>query len=484
MANDTPKTYFNSWQPQRCHPNAPAGGGGPGCFTSADPFQSGSLGWQGLPHPDSPAGRYLTPQEIRAPALTERVQTVVAAYFRALRLAPAAVYRETGYQLDQIIDGLLPGLLQMLAVLGISATAGAGAGAAIGFFLGGVSAAPGAVIGAELGLEIGTAVLTWMGLSFLAVVIGQGMGELTSVLMLAIRRAWHAPEHHYPQYETDRAAEDLARAVGILFRLILQGLLAYVLKNGAVSSSHAALSTGQTIARNGTRAGADATLAEVSALLRKSKLPDGFVVWLERNWDDLQRNPKLARQKATDTGNTATATSTAETPSQLKRVDKKADAPLEKNDAVVSKEKTSKKKLKPGSPEHKADRWQKYQERGGKKSYDQWGKQYDTNMLNYQYGAARESEYRAAMDASEGTLKTPLTNRQIDILKVEELYAGQLKTGPVSLTKVNILAIQKDAELVKRGWTVEHILEKGASKPYLEALEKAGIQSTIGPQIP
>ena len=38
MANDFTKTPYDSWQQQRCHPNAPAGGGGPGCFTSADPF--------------------------------------------------------------------------------------------------------------------------------------------------------------------------------------------------------------------------------------------------------------------------------------------------------------------------------------------------------------------------------------------------------------------------------------------------------------
>ncbi|WP_198387373.1 hypothetical protein [Burkholderia ubonensis] len=141
-------------------------------------------------------------------------------------------------------------------------------------------------------------------------------------------------------------------------------------------------------------------------------------------------------------------------------------------------------KLKPGTPEHKASRWEKYKARGGKKDYETWSKQYDTNMRNYQFGAERESAYREAMDASEGTLKTPLTNRQIDILKADEMYAGQLKTGPVSLTKENILAIQKDGELVKQGWQVEHILEQGASKPYLDALEKAGVDAHTGPKIP
>jgi hypothetical protein len=322
MANDFPKTPYDAWQQQRCHPNAPAGGGGPGCFTSADPFlRSSSSGWQGLPHPDSPAARYLTPQEIRAPDLTERVQAVVQAYTRALRLAPAAVYRETGCQLDQIIDGLLPGLLQMLAALGISAMAGASTGAAVGFFLGGVGVAPGAIVGGELGLEAGTALLAWMGLGFLAAAIGQGMGELTGVLRRAIHCAWHAPEHRYPPFEIDRAAEDLARAAGILFRLILQGLLAYVLKNGAVSASQAAASTGRTIIGGGTRAAADATLVEVSALLRKSKLPDGFVVWLERNWDDLKSNPKLASNKTSP--NVSSQSSSAATPSELKAMREK-----------------------------------------------------------------------------------------------------------------------------------------------------------------
>src|SRR5690606_34814417 len=110
MANEPPKTPFDSWHQQRCHPNAPAGGGGPGCFATADPLGANGLGWDSLPHPNSPAGRHLTAQEIRLPALPERVQSVVNAYLRALRLAPGAVYRETGYQLGQVIDSLLPGL--------------------------------------------------------------------------------------------------------------------------------------------------------------------------------------------------------------------------------------------------------------------------------------------------------------------------------------------------------------------------------------
>jgi hypothetical protein len=64
------------------------------------------------------------------------------------------------------------------------------------------------------------------------------------------------------------------------------------------------------------------------------------------------------------------------------------------------------------------------------------------------------------------------------------MYAGQLKTGPVSLTEANKLAIAKDAKLAKQNWTVEHILEQGASKPYLDALDNAGIKYCIGAQLP
>ncbi|WP_228779238.1 hypothetical protein [Methylobacter sp. BlB1] len=89
-----------------------------------------------------------------------------------------------------------------------------------------------------------------------------------------------------------------------------------MLKNGAVSAGQAAASTGQAVIRGGTRTAADATLAEVSALLRQSKLPDGFAVWLEKNWDDLKRNPKLASNK-TDT-HSSSQSSSAATPPELK----------------------------------------------------------------------------------------------------------------------------------------------------------------------
>jgi hypothetical protein len=147
---------------------------------------------------------------------------------------------------------------------------------------------------------------------------------------------------------------------------------------------------------------------------------------------------------------------------------------------------TCKPEVKPraGTPEHKAARWEAYQKRGGKWDYERWSKQYDTNMKNVDHGLARERAYREQLGGASETIKTPFTYRQIDIHKADEMYAGQLKTGKTSLNKQAQIDIQKDATMVKSGYKVEYILEKGASKPFIEALEKNGIDYHIGLKIP
>ena len=141
-------------------------------------------------------------------------------------------------------------------------------------------------------------------------------------------------------------------------------------------------------------------------------------------------------------------------------------------------------KLVPGTLEHKTARWEAYKKRGGKWDYDRWSKQYDTNMQNAKYGLAREKAYRTQLGGCSETVKTPFTNRQIDIHKPDEMYAGQLKTGKMSLTKQAKIDIQKDAAMVQQGYKVEYILEKGASQPFLDALKANGIDYHIGPKIP
>ena len=145
--------------------------------------------------------------------------------------------------------------------------------------------------------------------------------------------------------------------------------------------------------------------------------------------------------------------------------------------------------LSAGSPEHKATRWAEYQAANATnpKAWTQarWEKQYETNMRNASGGLAREGEYRTAMSATSKTLKTPLTYRQIDMYKEDELYCGQLKTGKMSLNKqARLFDLPKDEQLVQSNFQVEYILEKGASKQFLAALDRIGVTYKIGPQIP
>lgn len=395
---------------------------------------------------------------------TDNLKALWAAYEIGVAEMPGEVYKETGYQVAAFLHGLIPMLMQVLIALSATTALGGAIGALVGAFFGGAGAIPGGAMGAQAGFDLGVLVLTWMGLAFLIEAIGHGLVELTSLLTLAVRRAWNAPSSPQSRQQIRLAGQDLARCGAILMRLILQGIVAWLSKSSVT----------------GTFARSEASMGALVAELRKSKLGPQFTGWIEANIERLMTDPRLRPHRGRASVGKAPE-APAQSPSQLRRQASPPTPTPAPSPAPTLQPAT---KPKPGTPEHKAARWDAYQERGGQWSHERWSKQYDTNMRNYQQGLAREAEYRTSMGASEGTLKTPLTDRQIDLLKADEMYAGQVKTGPVSLTKENVIAIQKDAELVKRGWQVEHILEQGASKPYLEALEKAGIDSKIGPQIP
>jgi hypothetical protein len=254
------------------------------------------------------ASRPPGPTRPRSPSLWERGEALHDAYERALVLAPGAVFKKTGYALGELLKGLLPGLLQTLIVLAASTALGAAVGGVVGFFFGGVGAAPGAVVGGELGLEIGTAVLSWLGLAFLAKAIIQGFGELWGVLCMGVKRAWAAPESSESEYphQIERAALDLADAVGILMLLILQAIVAWVFTRAAIGSTKGVI---QTAASNRLASGeaANASVAALVQELRASRLGSSFADWVEQNWARLRDDPKL-RFKARPTSTTGPMT--------------------------------------------------------------------------------------------------------------------------------------------------------------------------------
>ena len=159
------------------HPDAPAGGCGPGISRMPGPL-CGSHFTAELPHVDSPAGRFLHwHSALDAINLPSRA----AAVYRAIRGARAyvgdALLKATGQELEMIIAGILPAVLMMLAVLAATTALGAAAGAAIGALAFGAGAIPGAAIGGELGLDAGIALLDFLGVAFLAVYIGKSVIE-------------------------------------------------------------------------------------------------------------------------------------------------------------------------------------------------------------------------------------------------------------------------------------------------------------------
>lgn len=65
--------------------------------------------------------------------------------------------------------------------------------------------------------------------------------------------------------------------------------------------------------------------------------------------------------------------------------------------------------------------------------------------------------------------------RRLDIADVDAWRGVEFKTGYQTHNEANRFEIARDAELVKRGWSIEWTFQGTASKPLLDALDKAGI---------
>lgn len=269
----------------------------------------GTLARQPMGRPGSLAGPTPTaPAGGSSWALLQRAQCVLEACQRARQRVIAAVLRRTGEALEALLDALIPALLGMMAVVVITSVIGGAAGALIGFVFGGAGAAPGAVLGAQAGMNLGVWLLTWLGLGFLVVEIGRGLGEMAAKAQAGVLMAWEAQGHSDENTRVDRAADELADAVALLIQLILMAIVAR-------------LTYGQARAGN---ASAAASLDDLVASLRQSKLGAGFADWVALNAQRLVRNPKLQRQR--ELGGPQ-AVSEAQTPSQMRRAREAEAAP-------------------------------------------------------------------------------------------------------------------------------------------------------------
>ena len=71
-------------------------------------------------------------------------------------------------------------------------------------------------------------------------------------------------------------------------RLILQGILAYLLKKAAMGASRSAIRTVRGVQLKGLSAVSEATVAELVKNLKASRFGAAFAAWVEKNWRSLE----------------------------------------------------------------------------------------------------------------------------------------------------------------------------------------------------
>jgi hypothetical protein len=227
---------------------------------------------------------------------------VAEACRRALaKYVAAAIEEETGQAIEELVQGILQSLVMMMAVVATTTLIGAGAGAAVGFFCFGVGAAPGAAAGAELGFDAGLWILEWLGIGFLAVYIAKNLSQVVKVLGAGVVRAWNAGDHGASvDQDLDAAGKNIAKAIGILFRLILEAVVMYLLQEGIAAVS--------------------ARVPGLVKSLSESKLGRGFGEWIGKNYrrliDDPKVNPKL--RESSGTGGTGGQAPDAHSPASVR----------------------------------------------------------------------------------------------------------------------------------------------------------------------
>lgn len=135
--------------------------------------------------------------------------------------------------------------------------------------------------------------------------------------------------------------------------------------------------------------------------------------------------------------------------------------------------------LIPNTPEHKADRWVKYQNREGTQNwdYERWSENYDQNMVRAKNANAAVDVYHREVQWGERevTVDAGGQKRRLDIADEEAQKGVEYKTGYVTRSPEINSEVSRDAALVKEGWAIEWVFQGSASKPLLEDLSSAGI---------
>lgn len=139
-----------------------------------------------------------------------------------------------------------------------------------------------------------------------------------------------------------------------------------------------------------------------------------------------------------------------------------------------------------GSIAHKANAWGEYAARGGDWDYARWSKTYEGNMTRatdaHKAADALMAERGWGRRESTTSVRMPdgqSYDRRFDIGDNSAQRGIEHKSGYQYLSAENDWELRRDAELVKRGWDVEWVVDGTASQPLLDALKAAGIRATV-----
>jgi uncharacterized protein DUF6861 len=321
--------------PQGVSPDAPAGGGGPGRFTSRK--QLGTMSVLSLHSQSGPRDAKDSPwvsrmnQSFAESANVDilddiwdkgkRAKNVVTAYTLARdKYVGSMIFEETGRGLQELLHGLIPGLLMMLVAVAATTALGAGIGGLIGFCFGGVGAVPGAAVGAEIGFDFGLWLLNWLGIGFLIIYVGKHLAEVLNLLSSGVERAWSAGKGQKSEREDiEQSAKEIARAVGVLVRLILEGIVMYLLEKGTAAVVK--------------------QVGELAGKLKESKLGKGFAEWIEKNYQALIDDPRINRKlrETEKSSRSAAGSEVAKTPPEPKKAPPKEPEKAPRKEAKKEK---------------------------------------------------------------------------------------------------------------------------------------------------
>lgn len=170
------------------------------------------------------------------------------------------------------------------------------------------------------------------------------------------------------------------------------------------------------------------------------------------------------------------------------------------------KAKTPKPKLQPGTPEHREDRWKKYEKKINSAKYKRdlasgkikrgplsrqgWDNNYDVNMdkakkaqaevedFARRSGHLKEDGWKFGNPGEEHEIKFPDgKKRRLDITNPGERVGIEYKGGEISSSKKILHELEMDGRLTKKGWDIRWVGQTEKPPDWLKPhLDKHGIK--------